>query len=137
MWRPLASEEKWACPVAGCASKCKVRQMRLHLKGVHRWAGSTFSCQVEGCGWRCSKDMHCINNHYKSDHPMVSNVVYKLVPTSGADFDKEGQHYLSCFSDLPWHKQCIEKIRRKGERLKRMMSGFFLVRRWLRPRRWD
>ena len=92
MAKILASEEKWSCPVPDCVKKCKVRQLRIHLKTVHKWSGSSFSCQMEGCGWRCSMNMHCIHSHFKTDHPLVSNVTYELVPTTVEDFDKEGHH---------------------------------------------
>ena len=37
-------------------------------------------------------NMHCIHSHFKTDHPLVSNVTYELVPTTVEDFDKEGHH---------------------------------------------
>ena len=108
----IASGIKWVCPIGDCAAKCKVRQLRAHMKSFHKWTGSSFSCKIVGCEWTCSKDMHFIANHSKSCHPTMADVPYELVEATGVGLDQEGLHSQSCFSDVNWHTSCIVKLAR-------------------------
>ena len=92
----------------------------------HRWGGSSFSCSVVGCGWTCSKDMHCISNHRKSCHPRIVDVPYELVEATGVCLDQHGMHSQSCLLDLDWHLGCRVKLAR-SKKSKAGNSGLKII----------
>ena len=49
----IASEVKWVCPSGGCVKKCKVSQLRDHLKTFHKWSGSS-GVRLKSLVWESS-----------------------------------------------------------------------------------
>ena len=108
----IPSEVKWTCPMVGCSTTTKFRVLRDHLLKVHSWKGTSFSCRIEGCGWSCGKDMHCLTNHSKTCHSLIDDVPYDLAEPTGVGLDQQGMHSQSCLLDLNWHVGCIGKLAR-------------------------